>query len=180
MQSPSRITKRPSDAKINLRISFTSADLKDARWRPTQEEGTSACAGFIFCSWKRAQTGASEKIWIDPVCSSFLFPDYTGQNPFILSNVWGWNGLHTGNHKVWGKLMVGDVFHAVCIILPHDVFLLSWDMTFMNSTGWCLHANTRGFFAGLWEFVFFTAHSPLRLFKAMRYCKIINSNKLWW
>lgn len=101
------------------------------------------------------------------------------KNPFILSNVWGWNGLHTGNHKVWGKLMVGDVFHAVCIILPHDVFLWSWDMTFMSSIGWCLHANTRGFFAGLWEFVFFTAHSPLRLFKAMRYSKIINSNKLW-
>lgn len=120
------------------------------------------------------------RIWIDPICSSFLFPDYTGQNPFILSNVWGWNGLHTGNHKVWGKLMVGDVFHAVCIILPRDVFLWSWDMTFMSSIGWCLHANTRGFFAGLWEFVFFTAHSPLRLFKAMRYSKITNSNKLWW
>ena len=71
MQSPSRITKRQSDAKINLRISFTSADLKDARWRSTQEEGMSACAGFMVCSWKHAQTGASENLnW----SNMFFFP----------------------------------------------------------------------------------------------------------
>lgn len=76
------------------------------------------------------------RIWIAPRCSSFFFQHYTGQNPFLLSNVWGSNGLHTGNHKVWGKIMIWDVFHAVCIILPHDVFLRSWDMTFVSSIGW--------------------------------------------
>lgn len=180
MLSPSRIPKRYSDAKINLRISFTSPDLKDARWRSTQEEDESACAVFIFCSWNRAQTGASENL----NCSKKFF--------FLLSALYRTKPipiikcLRVKWFTYWQPQSVrknNDMRCFPCCMHNFAAWCFSsklrYDFREFNCMI-CLHAKTRGVFAGLWEFVFLTAHSPLRLFKAMRYSELINSNKLNW